>query len=111
MLFAVKFAHTLVFLFMSACILYMLYCGLTGQLTLLLWLAIIATLLETAVYALNGFRCPLTALATRYGDTSGDDFIADIFLPKWFVPYIVPLCGVLVTVGLALVGWHLIARL
>ncbi|MCA9912105.1 MAG: hypothetical protein KC496_02095 [Anaerolineae bacterium] len=108
MLFVVKFLHTLVFLFMSACIFYMLYCGITGEITPLLWFAIGATLLETAVYALNGFRCPMTEWALRYGDSSGDDFIADIFLPKWFTPYITPICGGLMVIGLILIGWNLL---
>jgi len=110
MLFAVKFLHTLVFLFMSVCILYMLYCGITGETNMILWIAIAATLLETAVFAWNGFRCPMTEWALRYsdGNSSGDDFIADIFLPKWFTPYITPLCGVLMVIGLILIGWNLV---
>jgi hypothetical protein len=34
------------------------------------------------VFAGNGFRCPLTELAERYGAQDGS--VTDIYLPKWF---------------------------
>ena len=37
---------------------------------------------ESLVFVGNGFRCPLTGLAERYGATSGS--VTDIYLPKWF---------------------------
>jgi hypothetical protein len=37
---------------------------------------------ETLLFAGNGFRCPLTELARRYGAASGS--VTDIYLPKWF---------------------------
>ena len=37
---------------------------------------------EGLVFAGNGFRCPLTALAKRYGAESGS--VTDIYLPDWF---------------------------
>ena len=37
---------------------------------------------ESLIFAANGFRCPLTQLAGRFGaERSG---VTDIFLPKWF---------------------------
>jgi hypothetical protein len=37
---------------------------------------------ETVVFAGNGFRCPLTGLAERYGAEKGS--VTDIYLPTWF---------------------------
>ena len=37
---------------------------------------------KVLVFADNGFRCPLTELAERYGARSG--LVTDIYLPKWF---------------------------
>ena len=37
---------------------------------------------EVLVFAGNGFRCPLTDLAERYGAEHGS--VTDIYLPKWF---------------------------
>ncbi|MCB9453943.1 MAG: hypothetical protein H6672_21125 [Anaerolineaceae bacterium] len=103
-LFLIKGFHTLVFLFMSACILYVLYAGLTRRYDIWLALAIGAVLLEVAVFVLNRLRCPLTALAQRYGDTTGNDFIADIFLPPWAARLIPPVCGGLFVVSLVVLA-------
>ncbi len=40
---------------------------------------------EVLVLALNGWRCPLTAVAARYTDDRIDNF--DIFLPVWLARY------------------------
>ncbi len=37
---------------------------------------------ESLVFAGNGFRCPLTEVAERYGAEKGS--VTDIYLPKWF---------------------------
>ena len=34
------------------------------------------------MFAGNGFRCPLTDVAERYGAADGS--VTDIFLPSWF---------------------------
>ena len=108
-LFAIKLTHTLIFLFLSGCILYTIYCGIKGITNTALWLAMFATVIEVVVYIGNGARCPLTRLAQKYGDVRGDDFIADIFLPEWFVPFIVPLCTVLAVGGFLSVGFQLLS--
>lgn len=101
-LFAVKFVHTLVFLFMVGCLLVILYCGLTRTYGWPLALALGAILLEGVVFLGNGRRCPLTDLARKYGDATGNDFIADIFLPAWAAQKIVPVSSVMLLIGLAL---------
>lgn len=103
-LFFIKGFHTLIFLFMSACILYILYAGLTRRYDIWLVLAIGSLVLESAVFALNRFRCPLTALARQYGDATGNDFIADIFLPPWAARLIPPVCGGLFVVSLVVLA-------
>ena len=89
----IKTLHTLIFLVMSAAILVVLYCGLTRTYNLWLDIALAAVILECVVFVANGRRCPLTKWARDYGDTSGNDWIADIFLPAWFAPKIPLLCG------------------
>ena len=108
---AIKSIHTLIFLFMSACIVYVLYAGLTRTYDATLIVALAAVIVETAVYLLNGRRCPLTAMAKRYGDQTGNDWIADIFLPAWLAPYIPPVCGGLFVAGLLalVINWLLAA--
>jgi hypothetical protein len=38
------------------------------------------------------------------GDTTGDDFIADIFLPKRFMRFVPFVCGGMAFIGLLLVA-------
>src|SRR5690606_11664078 len=89
----IKTVHTAIFLWMSACILYVLFAGLTQSYDWKLAVAIGMVLLESAVYLVNGRRCPLTHWAQHYGDPTGNDLIADIFLPPSFARKIPPLCG------------------
>lgn len=43
------------------------------------------------MFAANGFRCPLTELAERYGAERGS--VTDIHLPKWFAQKIPAIHG------------------
>ena len=108
--FFIKSVHTLVFLFMSACILYVLYCGLTRTYDWTLLVALGAVLVEVAVYLLNGRRCPLTKWAQFYGDPTGNDLIADLFLPPSFARKIPPLCGGLFVVSLLVLVYAFLFR-
>ena len=76
----IKLVHTFIFFFMVACLIYILYSGITKIFNWVLLLAIIAILIEGIVILLNKGRCPLTSLAEKYGAEKGT--ITDIFLPK-----------------------------
>lgn len=99
-LLGIKTLHTLIFLVMSAAILYVLYSGLTRTYDGWLIVALAAVILECIVFLANNRRCPLTKWAKLYGDSTGNDWIADIFLPAWFAPKIPLLCGGLFAVSL-----------
>lgn len=107
LLFLVKSGHTLVFLIESAAIVHIVYSGLTGRRDRRLGVSIGLVLAEMAVFLGNGARCPLTGLARQLGDADGNDYLADIFLPRWFAPLIPRICGGLAVFGLVLVagGW------
>ncbi len=100
MLALIKTLHTVIFLFMSACILYIWYAALTRTYDLLLVLALGALVLETVVFLGNGRRCPLTEIAQQHGAERGHDWIADIFLPEWAAQAITPVCGGLMALGI-----------
>jgi hypothetical protein len=100
MLLGIKTLHTVIFLVMSAAILYILYSGLTRRYDGWLVVALAAVILECVVFLANNRRCPLTKWAREYGDASGNDWIADIFLPAWFAPKIPLLCGGLFVMSL-----------
>lgn len=79
---AIKVVHTLAWLSIQSCVLYVLYTGFAGRTDKRVGIASSIVVGETLVFAANGFRCPLTELAERYGAESGS--VTDIYLPKWF---------------------------
>lgn len=99
-LFGIKTLHTIIFLVMSAAILYVLYSGLTRTYTVWLGVALALVVIECVVFIASGRRCPLTGWARRYGDAGGNDWIADIFLPAAWATKIPLVCGGLFVVSL-----------
>ena len=60
---------------------------------------------ECAIYAGNGFRCSLTAVAKDLGAERGS--VTDIFLPKWLAANIARIYGPLFAAALVLHGRNL----
>jgi hypothetical protein len=100
----IKVVHTLIFWILSACVLYALFSGITGSITMWTWIAVGLLLLESIVLAASGWTCPLTILAERRGAKRGS--VTDIFLPKWFADRIFPICGSMYVVAVALIIWR-----
>jgi len=79
---AIKTVHTLAWLGIESCVLYLLYAGFARRTDKRAAVAAAVAAGEVLVFAGNGFRCPLTGLAERFGAQSGS--VTDIYLPKWF---------------------------
>lgn len=79
---AIKAFHTLAWLSIESCVVYVLYTGFAGRTDRRVGIAAAVVTGETLVFAGNGFRCPLTELAKTYGAESGS--VTDIYLPRWF---------------------------
>jgi hypothetical protein len=79
---AIKTVHSLAWLSIESCVLYVLYAGFAGRTGKRAGIAGAIVAGETVVFAANGCRCPLTGLAERYGAQSGS--VTDIYLPKCF---------------------------
>jgi hypothetical protein len=107
-LFWIKSLHTAIFVVESVAILYILYSGVFNVRGPGLVVAVILVLAEVIVFFASGLRCPLTNVARRLGDATGNDFIADIFLPERFARLIPFVCGGLAFCGLLIVGIRLI---
>ena len=101
-LFIIKLIHTTIFLFMSACVVYILYAGITRTYNWYLLTAISAVLIEGLVLIIYRWQCPLTELARKYGDTRGS--VTDMFYPKWFVPHVFRFSTALFMIGLLVLG-------
>ena len=94
----VKAIHTLVWGFFAGCILALPIAAWRGNFDLATVLIGIV-LVEVAVLATNGMRCPLTAVAARFTDDRRDNF--DIYLPVWLARYNKLIFGWLFAAGLA----------
>jgi hypothetical protein len=88
----IKLVHTVIFWFLSGCVVYALFSGVTGRLMAWTGAALGCVVVEGVVLAAWGCTCPLTLLAERLGAAHGQ--VADLFLPKWFADRIFPICGV-----------------
>jgi len=76
----VKTAHTLIWAFFASCVVAIPLVAWAGQFdSALLFIGIVWV--EVLVLAINGWRCPLTAVAARYTNDRQDNF--DIYLPVW----------------------------
>ena len=78
----IKTFHTLAWLSIESCVAYVLWAGFAGRSGKRAGVAAAVVAGEALVFAGNGFGCPLTELAERYGAEHGS--VTDIYLPKWF---------------------------
>ena len=107
MLFWVRLVHTLIYFINGAACFVVLGAGLTGTVGTLLWIAVVLVGLEALILVINGWRCPMTPLAIRYGARE-TDFLFDTFLPERLTRHTVPFFSTVVLAGLALIGLRLV---
>ena len=98
----IRTTHTAIYLVMASSTLILLYAGVTGASGWWLWLVLALLAVETVVFAGNGFRCPLTGLAVKYGAEKGYAF--DTFLPERATRYTFHVFGSLMVLGLLLLA-------
>jgi hypothetical protein len=79
---AIKLIHTLAWCSIESCMAYVLWTGFTRRSDRRAGIAASVVAGETAIFAANGFRCPLTQIAERIGAKHGS--VTDIYLPRWF---------------------------
>ena len=77
-----------------------MYAGVTGTQGAWLWIALALLGVEVVVFVGNGMRCPLTALAVRYGAETG--YVFDTFLPERATRYTFNFFGTLMVIGVGL---------
>ena len=96
MLTAIKLLHTVVWAILAGSILVL---PLAGVLRRFRWAAILTVivLLECAVLAANGGRCPLSDLAARFTVDRNSNF--DIYLPTWLAQHNKVVFGLLFVIG------------
>jgi hypothetical protein len=101
-LWLVRALHSTIYAVMVACVLAVLYAGVTGARGR--WLAVAGSLVgvESLVFAANGWKCPLTAIAVRYGAEHGGLF--DTFLPERLTRHTFQVFGPLIGLGVVLLA-------
>ena len=77
----IKIVHTLIWLVVEACVIFLLHSGVRRRSDRLVAAAGAVVAGESVVFLANGARCPLTSWAERLGTGSGS--VTDIFLPRW----------------------------
>lgn len=102
MLRLVRAIHTAIYLLMVVSILHALYAALTGTYDPLLPLSLTIVTVECVVFAANGMKCPLTALARRYGDVTGH--VCDTLFPEWCTRYTFRVFGTLFFLAVIILG-------
>jgi hypothetical protein len=79
---AVKLVHTLAWFSIESCVIYVLWAGFRRRSDRRVAIAAGVVASESLIFAVNGFRCPLTQVAERVGAERGS--ATDIYLPRWF---------------------------
>lgn len=92
----IKSVHTIVWAAFVACIAAIWWFAWHGALANA-GLAVGIVTLEALILLLNGWRCPLTAMAARYTDDRRDNF--DIYLPLWLARHNKTIFGGLYVAG------------
>ena len=99
-----RLVHTLIFLGVSGCIVYIIYCGISKTTNRYLISSLVIVLTVGVIYAINGFECPL---ATFVHQMAGRRDVPDIFFPDWFANRIMPVSTVIYIIGVVLIARNL----
>ncbi len=98
----VRSIHTAAFAVVAGSVLTVLGDGIRARPVRRTGVALAVALGECVVFAGNGFVCPLTELAERYGAERGS--VTDIFLPGWLARNLAWVSGSILLIGIALNG-------
>lgn len=101
MLLKIKLLHTLVWTIFVSIIFYILYSGVTDQITTFTWIGIALVVGEGLVLLIFKMFCPITLIARKYSDSQRENF--DIFLPNWLAKYNKEIFTSIFIIGLILV--------
>lgn len=101
-LWLVRAVHTAIYVVMASCVFVVDFGGVTGARGLWLWVAAGLVAIESLVFVFSGMKCPLTAVAVKYGAGSGTLF--DTFLPERMTRYTLRVFGPLVVLGYLLLA-------
>lgn len=105
---AIKFIHTLIWLFFNVVICYLFYAVVTNQINKWVWISIGLFVLEGIILLLFGMKCPLTVMANKYSTSTKDNF--DIFLPNWLAKYTKLIYTTILVIILIILAYQLLKQ-
>ncbi|MDO8322078.1 MAG: hypothetical protein Q7T23_03970 [Phenylobacterium sp.] len=97
----VRGLHTAIYLVMAGAVFIVLYAGITGAHGPWLWAAVGLVAVECLVFVASGMKCPLTAVAVKYGATRNAP--RDTYLPERFTRLTFRIFTPLIVLGALLV--------
>jgi hypothetical protein len=100
----IRVAHTIIWAIFVGIIGFIVWSGLTAQITIYSWIGVVAVLLEGFVLAVFKGSCPLTVVARQYSNSDKDNF--DIYLPNWLAKYNKFIFTSIFLIGLALMVFN-----
>lgn len=100
----IKSIHTMIWAIMVCIIAYVVYSGVSGDVTVYSWIAVAAVITEGLVLWTFKGKCPLTVWARNYSDSQKDNF--DIYLPEWLARHNKLIFTAIFGVGLIMMLWR-----
>jgi hypothetical protein len=73
--------HTAIYIILAASVCLLLFAAITAYSSPSVIAAAMATAVEVVVFTANGFKCPLTGLAQKYGAEEDKGYVFDTILP------------------------------
>lgn len=101
-LFGVRLLHTVIYVVMATASVLVLYGGITGVGGPWLTVAVSLVVIESLIFVASGLKCPLTAVAVKYG--AGQDGLFDTFIPERFTRHTFRIFGPMILLGLTLLA-------
>ena len=98
----VRAVHTVIYVVMAGACFLLLYAGVTGAHGPWLWATLALVGVECVVFIGSGMKCPLTAVAVRYGATPEKGF--DTFFPERCTRHTLRVFGPMIAIALALLA-------
>jgi hypothetical protein len=96
----VRAVHTAIYVVMAGSVFALLYAGLFGARGAWLWGALALAGVETVIFVGSGMKCPMTAMAEKYGAKAG----ADTFMPERITRHTLRFFGPLLVISLLLLA-------
>jgi hypothetical protein len=69
--------HTVIYVVMAGAVFGVLFASIAGVRDWWVWIAASLVAIETFIFIGSCMKCPMTALAARYGGNSGDTFLPE----------------------------------